>query len=360
MLPILIIRNFNPRAPYGARPRKQRLINAFTNFNPRAPYGARLDPKYIKDMYHAISIHAPHTGRDGEPKGDALDLYPLISIHAPHTGRDRCRARSSCARRYFNPRAPYGARPSGGSTTPPESYFNPRAPYGARRSATKASYTPTNFNPRAPYGARPGRCSHDPAPRQISIHAPHTGRDSSFLVLGCWFMHFNPRAPYGARLPYKVPVVAGFVFQSTRPIRGATLQARHRRGKRAISIHAPHTGRDPLYVGDLPHAAYFNPRAPYGARRSLLLLAGSIASFQSTRPIRGATYMTRSSTSSQRDFNPRAPYGARRKHSVRLMDTRTFQSTRPIRGATAGLRRQSGRLPISIHAPHTGRDSKNA
>ena len=36
--------------------------------------------------------------------------------------------------------------------------------------------------------------------KKISIHAPLTGSDSSFLVLGCWFMHFNPRSPYGERL----------------------------------------------------------------------------------------------------------------------------------------------------------------
>ena len=177
MLPILIIRNFNPRAPYGARPRKQRLINAFTNFNPRAPYGARpqelfgiclqtnfnprapygarLDPKYIKDMYHAISIHAPHTGRD---ETDGKWLWGGLSIFQ-------------------------STRPIRGATT-----------------FTLSIQLTGN----------------------ISIHAPHTGRDCRTVSILCCLT----------------------LFQSTRPIRGATGASQQRGGEVDISIHAPHTGRD--------------------------------------------------------------------------------------------------------------------
>ena len=222
MLPILIIRNFNPRAPYGARPRKQRLINAFTNFNPRAPYGARpqelfgiclqtnfnprapygarLDPKYIKDMYHAISIHAPHTGRDEAVAGGTLHIG-LISIHAPHTGRDTQMVKKKIAPYFhFNPRAPYGARlPSVVPETKHEEFQSTRPIRGATAPG-------------------PGRQRTAP----ISIHAPHTGRD-------------NRRRGPGTYPPR---------FQSTRPIRGATRAAGQGDGAGAISIHAPHTGRD--------------------------------------------------------------------------------------------------------------------
>ena len=34
----------------------------------------------------------------------------------------------------------------------------------------------------------------------------------------------------------------------------------------AISIHAPHTGRDDSAVRLMINDQYFNPRAPYGAR----------------------------------------------------------------------------------------------
>ena len=56
--------------------------------------------------------------------------------------------------------------------------------------------------------------------------------------------------------------------------------------------------------------------------------------FQSTRPVRGAT------TSSSRSAG-----------------SSIFQSTRPVRGATGGgAVRAVGHLPISIHAPRAGRD----
>ena len=128
-------------------------------------------------------------------------------------------------------------------------------------------------------------------------------------------LDFNPRAPYGARLPGGVLLVDSVY----------------------ISIHAPHTGRDSMYWSKIPTAE----------------------SFQSTRPIRGATLHDNSCCFLAGYFNPRAPYGARQGID-RLGDpTSTFQSTRPIRGATADTWRQLHDLHISIHAPHTGRDARH-
>ena len=82
----------------------------------------------------AISIHAPHTGRD-MPDTSAVEGVKLISIHAPHTGRD--------------------IKPL--DCLPMSTYFNPRAPYGARLLCIgNVVWT-----------------------EDISIHAPHTGRDAS-------------------------------------------------------------------------------------------------------------------------------------------------------------------------------------
>ena len=60
----------------------------------------------VRALY--ISIHAPHAGRDEgfRPRRNLTD----ISIHAPHAGRDRFDAASVLYSRYFNPRAPCGAR----------------------------------------------------------------------------------------------------------------------------------------------------------------------------------------------------------------------------------------------------------
>ena len=80
-------------------------------------------------------------------------------------------------------------------------------------------------------------------------------------------MDFNPRAPCGARLP--CPQCGQYIelFQSTRPVRGATNPRMGRLHDQPISIHAPRAGRD----------------------ETGLIFTGVISIFQSTRPVRGAT-----------------------------------------------------------------------
>ena len=131
-----------------------------------------------------------------------------------------------------------------------------------------------DFNPRAPYGARPLFLSDFLPIQRISIHAPHTGRDKLLGQIGCVRIYFNPRAPYGARLCYSHYLL------------------RHL----DISIHAPHTGRDSI-----------KDRMEAAAKQ-----------FQSTRPIRGATQLERGADETMLHFNPRAPYGARRSRITSL------------------------------------------
>ena len=56
------------------------------NFNPRTPYGMRLQRHNNNLFCTHISIHAPLTGCDFEDEPDVL--FPPISIHAPLTGCD--------------------------------------------------------------------------------------------------------------------------------------------------------------------------------------------------------------------------------------------------------------------------------
>ena len=102
-------------------------------------------------------------------------------------------------------------------------------------------------------------------------------------------------------------------FQSTRPIRGATL-----------GVPSSRWG-----------ISNFNPRAPYGARRTKILLTTLQTLFQSTRPIRGATDWPKGNSLGRVYFNPRAPYGARLRIYINAEEM----------------------IEISIHAPHTGRDT---
>ena len=145
----------------------------------------------------------------------------------------------------------------------------------------------------------------------VSIHAPHAGRDSMVTSCAPCPGGFNPRAPCGAR-PRPMIAYHKLWFQSTRPMRGATISIIHPELTLNVSIHAPHAGRDLVkphahaFVRVSIHAPHagrdkskahqyhinehgFNPRAPCGAR----LLAAHRRIHQLTC------------------FNPRAPCGAR-------------------------------------------------
>ena len=146
-------------------------------------------------------------------------------------------------------------------------------------------------------------------------------------------------------------------FQSTRPVWGATLVEIHIAFAIAISIHAPRVGRDgdqlivPLNVIISIHAPRvgrddvqrqgsavcrdISIHAPRVGRDYMTpVLVSTTTSFQSTRPVWGATF------------------GARYCYLVA-----PFQSTRPVWGATNGDAELTAYLEISIHAPRVGRDT---
>ncbi len=213
-----------------------------------------------------------------------------ISIHAPHAGRDCQAAHREPYCTNFNPRAPCGARLDVlflHALTRCD--FNPRAPCGARRFRYVTVAFVWSFQSTRPMRGATFYILPTMRARDISIHAPHAGRDAGDKYItgsncisihaplaGCdvehiqhtvWFSpYFNPRAPCGAR------------------------QGDHLGGTplRAISIHAPHAGRDRCRRSDRRGKYYFNPRAPCGARRFSLRL-------------RFCWHY----------FNPRAPCGAR-------------------------------------------------
>ena len=148
--------------------------------------------------------------------------------------------------RNFNPRAPYGARLGNIDKVMHNFlYFNPRAPYGARQGPGRYPAPSRNFNPRAPYGARQEWTAAAALEIEISIHAPHTGRDGLSRTCCITSIKFQSTRPIrGATINHLTGAKPQKGFQSTRPIRGATKSRRESRPVLRISIHAPHTGRD--------------------------------------------------------------------------------------------------------------------
>ena len=216
--------------------------------------------------------------------------------------------------------------------------------------------------------------------------------------------HFNPRSPCGER-PNLAPFLSSsFVFQSTLPVRGATiircvvnlhrlrfqstLPVRgatcrlYRDAQRfAISIHAPRAGSDTQLRRADRQKGHFNPRSPCGERH--LDSIGSTKRYISIHaPRAGSDHISIVLSSCNVYFNPRSPCGERRLYAESRLAEYKFQSTLPVRGATA---RRPGAtvtlifqstLPvrgathkwrnhcragnISIHAPRAGSDTTAA
>ena len=190
----------------------------------------------------------------------------------------------------------------------------------------------------------------------ISIHAPRAGRDAFGAGPDASDGNFNPRAPCGARHGVTVPIDQPFPFQSTRPVRGATV----RRGARTAVM--PFQSTRPV------RGATDHPFLDFMARP-----------FQSTRPVRGATRRRHGRRRTEK-FQSTRPVRGATSTAPSLLRTLAFQSTRPVRGATKALRLwpagsefQSTRpvrgattldevyplvFQISIHAPRAGRDRR--
>ena len=122
---------------------------------------------------------------------------------------------------------------------------------------------------------------------------------------------FNPHALQRRAPLLHVGAVYHHEFQSTRPIRGATYGRYTTKEETGVSIHAPRVGRDVRLRQCSCARRCFNPRAPCGARLHY-----------------------RHNTTLLFCFNPRAPCGARPHFALMYAQSSTFQSTRPVWGAT--------------------------
>ncbi len=296
----------------GATNRTRRTCWRTWDFNPRTPCGVRPGSGRAPRHADAISIHAPLAGCDYDLPRQFRIIG--ISIHAPLAGCDCPSTKSTRGFAHFNPRTPCGVRPCGTmlrtrspgfqSTHPlrgatsnrPESGrsdadFNPRTPCGVRRKSNYSiAIISIDFNPRTPCGVRHYLCS-------IIITTSN---------------NFNPRTPCGVRRifvqlrelvdnlfqsthPLRGATLCpdraqgGWTFQSTHPLRGATVMCAGFKLGNSISIHAPLAGCDIWYSLSCVASSNFNPRTPCGVRPCTPLFLAGAEGFQSTHPLRGAT-----------------------------------------------------------------------
>ena len=241
-------------------------MRSLTPFQSTRPLRGATDIECIRIIGFTFQSTRPLRGATNDP--DFMDVLQDISIHAPLAGRDAAAAYYEQQRNKFQSTRPLrGATSTPPSAARPRRYFNPRAPCGARHLGLVSKTVIT----------------------AISIHAPLAGRDADIKRNDKRAIHFNPRAPCGARLVKRMCCFLPALFQSTRPLRGAT--QRH----------------DPAQRG----FAFQSTRPLRGATASLAeqYYRGL---FQSTRPLRGATVAVPVPLVFILHFNPRAPCGARR------------------------------------------------
>ena len=236
----------------------------------------------------------------------------------------------------------------------------------------------TDFNPRAPCGARQVPCVADANRTLFQSTRPVWGATTWRTRRRTCSTYFNPRAPCGARL---------YIHRSGRRKAGISIHAprvgrdpggRHVQQPDQISIHAPRVGRDGICGFAESSVHNFNPRAPCGARPEERQIIHTSASFQSTRPVWGATIFVKLSIHFSKisihaprvgrdaalaknnphawNFNPRAPCGARLcvLHDLPAADVISIHAPRVGRDTVDAA--PIVWCKISIHAPRVGRD----
>ena len=153
-------------------------------------------------------------------------------------------------------------------------------------------------------------------------------------------------------------VIRALSFQSTHPMRDATLARMGDDGDGDISIHASHAGCDRNQV-PAPYAlTYFNPRIPCGMRP----VKGGVKivemPFQSTHPMRDATSIKVQAVKAGQFQSTHPMRDATSTGRLKRLAILQFQSTHPMRDATSENSIEVVNDVISIHASHAGCDDR--
>ena len=206
---------------------------------------------------------------------------------------------------------------------------------GATRLSARSFILLKYFNPRSPCGER----------LAILIDIYHHHPD------------FNPRSPCGERHKFERERLELGLFQSTLPMRGATVHPACQHLGRKISIHAPHAGSDGGYQHRETKLGDFNPRSPCGERRLTLGRNSQLQMISIHAPHAGSDDQLRHGSPPWPRFQSTLPMRGATSNGDIDVPLDVFQSTLPMRGATDSPETAAEPVPISIHAPHAGSDN---
>ena len=166
----------------------------------------------------------------------------IVSIHAPREGRDGVPGSIRTGRQWFQSTRPVKGATATTTATPRTLRVSIHAPREGRDvAAAEAGDDVDGVSIHAPREGRDTMSAVSIQPvTSVSIHAPREGRD--------W--HHNRSSTCRP------------MFQSTRPVKGATFICLHPIANCRVSIHAPREGRDTGLIFSVSVQNRFNPRAP--------------------------------------------------------------------------------------------------
>ena len=190
------------------------------DFNPRAPCGAR--PSFGLNIATMLGFQSTRPLRGATRPPHPLPRLTKFQSTRPLRGATYCWRCRCCSHYNFNPRAPCGARPlsaiyattfllfqstrplRGATTLDNRScnqpyHFNPRAPCGARRRSEPALHLPPEFQSTRPL--RGATYSYLLETFLMSFQSTRPLRGATEVGRSPYdvFCDFNPRAPCGAR-----------------------------------------------------------------------------------------------------------------------------------------------------------------
>ena len=146
-------------------------------------------------------------------------------------------------------------------------------------------------------------------------------RDATTLLISSFLLnhYFNPRVPCGTRQFVPPPPIDGAQFQSTRPMRDATIILRYYHASSIFQSTRPM--RDATQVEDSDEVVLkdFNPRVPCGTRRFGEHMDRCGAHFTPRVPCGTRLCRMLYIPSPIENFNPRVPCGTRPAGSCSCM-----------------------------------------
>ena len=123
----------------------------------------------------------------------------------------------------------------------------------------------------------------------ISIHAPRAGSDQPHNIHRQGETHFNPRSPCGERLVLDRVVELAADISSHAPRAGSDRDLQPVGQRHGISIHAPRAGSDTVESLPAVGTALFQSTLPVRGATLTKIRPSMTFLFQSTLPVRGAT-----------------------------------------------------------------------